>query len=109
VIIAVVMKSYFKKLKLIYIRKIFHLGIGAVFVPGISEIPNTLSIFFIFALKAFILVEILRHASFFNFLTDFLHGFTDTRDRAGPVIKTHIYLLLGCGIPLWADMVSSYA
>ena len=30
----------------------------------------------------------------------FIRGFIDSRDE-GPMILTHIYLLLGCAIPVW--------
>jgi dolichol kinase len=51
-------------------------------------------------------VEIVRHHSDFVWLTRFLHRYTDKRDLDGPFVKTHLYLLVGCGLPLWIETVS---
>jgi dolichol kinase len=34
-----------------------------------------------------------------------LRRFTDERD-SGPLILTHMYLLLGCALPLWINLIS---
>ena len=52
------------------------------------------------------MIEIIRQLPAFAFVGDFLHMFTDDRDVNGPVIKTHIYLLFGCGFPMWFNGAS---
>lgn len=47
------------------------------------------------------MIEIIRQHPLFEIVGEFLELFTDERDRNGPIIKTHIYLLFGCGFPMW--------
>ncbi|KNC87295.1 hypothetical protein SARC_00576 [Sphaeroforma arctica JP610] len=58
---------------------------------------------FAVAVSAFVLLEYLRIARVWPLgedLQDFLTKFTDERD-SGPVILTHLYLLVGIALPLW--------
>jgi hypothetical protein len=41
-----------------------------------------------------------------SFLYKFFQSFSDQRDN-GPIILTHLYLLLGCAIPLWVVSILS--
>jgi dolichol kinase len=84
-------------------RKFFHALSIFMFTPGILYEPQFMHLAFSVSICAFILLEYLRtlrvpplgealHAFFTRFL--------DHRD-AGPIILAHVYLLLGCAVPLW--------
>eukprot|EP00058_Branchiostoma_floridae_P005326 XP_002590814.1 hypothetical protein BRAFLDRAFT_90053 [Branchiostoma floridae] len=85
------------------VRKYFHLIAIAVFLPGLMRNPQLLYIGSVAALGAFILLEYLRMyriQPFGESLHTSLRVFVDEKDR-GVAILTHIYLLLGCSLPLW--------
>lgn len=55
----------------------------------------------------FVLSEVLRIfrvPPFGMHLQRFIEPFIDRRDQ-GAAVLTHIYLLLGCAIPIWCDVV----
>lgn len=57
--------------------------------------------------NAFVLSEVLRIfrvPPFGAHLQQFMEPFVDRRDE-GVAVLTHIYLLLGCAIPIWCDVV----
>lgn len=59
------------------------------------------------AANAFVLVEVLRIfrvPPFGAYLQRFMEPFVDQRDQ-GVAVLTHVYLLLGCAIPIWCDVV----
>ncbi|KAI8369775.1 hypothetical protein BD560DRAFT_397785 [Blakeslea trispora] len=84
-------------------RKLFHALAVIMFVPGVLfELPF-LQLAFGVALSAFIYLEYLRYFAVWPWgksLHVFLTEFIDNRDL-GPVILSHIYLLLGCASPVW--------
>eukprot|EP00058_Branchiostoma_floridae_P004054 XP_002589542.1 hypothetical protein BRAFLDRAFT_97040 [Branchiostoma floridae] len=85
------------------VRKYFHLIAIAVFLPGLMRNPQLLYIGSVAALGAFILLEYVRMyriQPFGESLHTSLRVFVDEKDR-GVAILTHIYLLLGCSLPLW--------
>ncbi len=106
-------------------RKYFH-GLALIlFVPGMVfdvsiialwsyQQPKFLSLSYGVALMMLLAVEVLRCASLLpDSINTYLISFKDEKD-SGSLIITHIYLLLGCALPLWLyesdfPTVSSYA
>ncbi|XP_046858662.1 dolichol kinase-like [Xenia sp. Carnegie-2017] len=87
----------------IIVRKIFHVLAVAIFVPGIIYDPALLHLCSTLAISLFIFVEYIRigHIKPFGELFhDHLCCLTDDKD-SGPLILTHVYLLVGCALPLW--------
>ena len=65
--------------------------------------PFFLQLAFGVALAVFIALEYCRLGNIYPIgkgLHAFLSGFTDYRD-SGPFIMSHIYLLVGCALPVW--------
>jgi dolichol kinase len=88
---------------LIIVRKYYHLLAVIMFAPIILVDLAFLSLALSSAFAAFVLCETIRimrlppiGLSMHNFMTRYI----DSRD-AGYVLLTHIYLLLGCAIPVW--------
>ncbi|RCI06311.1 hypothetical protein CU098_011430 [Rhizopus stolonifer] len=82
-------------------RKLFHALAVIMFVPGLSFLQLAFGV----ALSAFIYLEYLRYFAIWPWgksLHVFLTEFIDNRDL-GPVILSHIYLLLGCASPVWLE------
>ncbi|TPX35097.1 hypothetical protein SmJEL517_g02479 [Synchytrium microbalum] len=84
-------------------RKYFHFLAFVMFLPCYLVDPEFLHLAFSLATSIFILTE---YARFFrlapvgDFLHTYLSQFADARDT-GPAILSHVYLLLGCAIPVW--------
>ena len=58
-------------------------------------------------LAAFLLLDLFRASQLPPIsrpLTNFLVPYVDGRDHRGPVIVSHIFLLVGCAIPLWLSL-----
>lgn len=105
----------------ILLRKFFHLMVLFMFIPGTVLRPYFMALSYVAALLVFVAVEMVRlvllHAItdtssssasaavhlFGKHLDATLRKFTDERD-GGPLILTHIYLLVGCALPLWIDL-----
>ena len=78
-------------------RKIFHLMLIMIFIPGLN-VKVLLSFSFISALYALIILEGLR--PHIKLLNEFFMRFIDDRDSKD-VVSTHIYLLFGFGFPVF--------
>ncbi|TPX64857.1 hypothetical protein SpCBS45565_g05600 [Spizellomyces sp. 'palustris'] len=82
-------------------RKYFHVLATLMFVPGYVLDPDFMHLAFSVALSALILLEYVRHYQVWPMgkeVNEFLSHFLDKRDR-GPVILSHLYLLIGCALP----------
>ncbi|EDV26925.1 uncharacterized protein TRIADDRAFT_54357 [Trichoplax adhaerens] len=91
------------KIPAILIRKYFHVLVILIYFPGIYFDYRATYLASSVALALFLLAEFLRifHIRPFGpWIHDHLQIFIDTRD-SGIVILTHIYLLVGCALPLW--------
>lgn len=89
------------------IRKIFHVLIILVFVPGLIYQCTLLYVASILMLAVFIMLETIRIIALPPFqkpLNLAVKTFIDEKD-AGLVAFTPIYLLVGCSIPLWIHPV----
>ncbi|KAJ2963380.1 hypothetical protein NQZ79_g1598 [Umbelopsis isabellina] len=86
-------------------RKLFHALAVIMFVPGMLYEPAFLQLAFSVALAAFIYLEYLRFFAVWPYgknIHMFLTEFIDSRDL-GPVILSHVYLLLGCAESVWLE------
>lgn len=85
------------------IRKIFHILIVLVFVPGLIYQCTFLFVASGVALALLILLELVRIMKlepFADVLQRAVKSFVDEKD-AGVVAMTPIYLLVGCSFPIW--------
>lgn len=88
-------------------RKVFHGMMVAMFLPTIFVDPAFVSLAFVLILAIFLLLDLFRASQLPPLstpLTYFLAPYVDGRDHRGPVIVSHIFLLIGCAIPLWLSM-----
>ncbi|XP_075041155.1 dolichol kinase [Mixophyes fleayi] len=84
-------------------RKYFHFLAVATYIPGLLCDPELLFVSSVVCLAVFVLLEYVRYfriKPFGQTLRNLLTLFLDERD-SGPLILTHIYLLLGMSLPIW--------
>jgi len=98
---------------LIIVRKLYHLLALVMFAPAIKYAPDFLALSFGLATAVLLGLEYIRVCRvppFGSFLNAFMRAYTDSRDE-GMFILTHIYLLLGCAVPVWvsSDNIAPYA
>jgi len=85
------------------VRKIFHVLVICVFIPGLLYQCTLLFTTSVLALTVFIMLEVIRIIKlppFHKYLQPAVQTFIDEQD-AGLVAFTPIYLLVGCSLPLW--------
>lgn len=90
-------------------RKVFHGTMVALLLPTAFIDPKFLSLGLILVLTVFLLLEVLRAAQVKPLskpLARFLAPYVDGRDLRGPIVVSHIFLLIGCAIPLWLSLAS---
>lgn len=90
-------------------RKIFHGMMVVMFVPSILIDPPFAALALALALAIFLLLDLFRASQLPPLsrpLTYFLAPYVDGRDHRGPVIVSHIFLLIGCAIPLWLSLAA---
>ena len=90
-------------------RKVFHGMMVVMFLPTIFVDPAFIALAFIIILAVFLLLDLLRASQLPPLakpLTLFLAPYVDGRDHRGPVIVSHIFLLIGCAIPFWLSLAS---
>lgn len=91
-------------------RKVFHGMMVAMFLPSILVDPCFCALALILALSIFLLLDLCRASQLPPLsrpLTNFLAPYVDGRDHRGPVIVSHIFLLIGCAIPLWLSLAAA--
>ncbi|XP_004640527.1 dolichol kinase [Octodon degus] len=84
-------------------RKYFHFIVVATYIPGIMFDRPLLYVAATVCLAVFIFLEYVRYfriKPLGHTLRSLLSLFLDERD-SGPLILTHIYLLLGMSLPIW--------
>ncbi|NXF77955.1 DOLK kinase, partial [Sclerurus mexicanus] len=84
-------------------RKYFHFIVVATYVPGLIYDRQLLYVAAVLCLAVFVFLEYVRYfriKPFGQTLRHLLSLFLDERD-SGPLILTHIYLLLGMSLPVW--------
>ncbi|KAG8158960.1 hypothetical protein KVR01_011403 [Diaporthe batatas] len=90
-------------------RKVFHFMMVAMFLPAIYVDPAWCALALAIVLAIFLLLDLLRASQLPPLskpIANFLHPYTDGRDHCGPVVISHIFLLIGCAIPLWLSLAS---
>lgn len=90
-------------------RKVFHGMMVVMFLPVIFIDSAFASLALILVLSIFFLLDLFRASQLPPLsrpLTYFLAPYVDGRDHRGPVIVSHIFLLIGCAIPLWLSLAS---
>ncbi|KAI0454532.1 hypothetical protein F5B21DRAFT_474984 [Xylaria acuta] len=90
-------------------RKVFHFMMVAMFLPTTYIDPCFVALALSIVLAAFLLLDLLRASQLPPLskpLALFLAPYVDGRDLRGPVVISHIFLLIGCAIPLWLSLGS---
>ncbi|EEB09057.1 dolichol kinase [Schizosaccharomyces japonicus yFS275] len=90
-------------------RKLYHGLVVVMFLPTLSLDPFLAHLSFSLAALGFQVVEYVRAyriAPFGAIIHDFLWQFTDRRDHKGTLIISHLYLLLGCALPVWLSLAA---
>ena len=90
-------------------RKVFHGTMVAMLLPTVFIDPTFAALALILALAIFLLLDLFRASQLppvSKPLTYFLAPYVDGRDHRGPVIVSHIFLLIGCAIPLWLSLAA---
>ncbi|KAH9989042.1 hypothetical protein F4779DRAFT_610695, partial [Xylariaceae sp. FL0662B] len=90
-------------------RKVFHFMMVAMFLPTTYIDPTFAALAFSVVLALFLLLDLLRASQLPPLskpLAFFLAPYVDGRDLRGPVVISHIFLLIGCAIPLWLSLGS---
>jgi dolichol kinase len=90
-------------------RKVFHGTVVAMFLPTIFVDPCFCSLAMALVLAVFLLLEIIRAGQvppLGNAIGRFVAPYVDGRDLRGPVVVSHIFLLIGCAVPLWFSLAS---
>ncbi|KAJ1328989.1 dolichol kinase [Microdochium nivale] len=90
-------------------RKVFHFMMVAMFLPSIYVDPAFIAMALSIILGLFLLLDLLRASQLPPLskpLASFLAPYVDGRDLRGPVVISHIFLLIGCAIPLWLSLGS---
>ena len=91
-------------------RKVFHGMMVAMFLPTIYIDPTFCALALSLVLSVFLLLDLFRSSQLPPIsrpLTYFLAPYVDGRDYRGPVIVSHIFLLIGCSTPLWLTLADS--
>ncbi|OOF98025.1 hypothetical protein ASPCADRAFT_205305 [Aspergillus carbonarius ITEM 5010] len=88
-------------------RKVFHGMMVLMFLPTVYIDPTFCALALSLVLSIFLLLDLFRASQLPPIsrpLTYFLAPYVDGRDHRGPVIVSHIFLLIGCSIPLWLSL-----
>ncbi|OCT46046.1 putative phosphatidate cytidylyltransferase [Cladophialophora carrionii] len=91
-------------------RKVFHGIMVAMLLPTIYMDPCFIALALSLILAIFLLLDLFRASQLPPIskpLTVFLAPYVDGRDHRGPVIVSHIFLLIGCAIPLWLSLAAA--
>ncbi|KUJ15380.1 uncharacterized protein LY89DRAFT_698186 [Mollisia scopiformis] len=90
-------------------RKVFHFMMVAMLLPATYVDPTFAALALILMLAIFLLLDLFRASQLpplSKSLAYFLTPYVDGRDLKGPVVISHIFLLIGCAIPLWLSLAS---
>jgi dolichol kinase len=90
-------------------RKVFHFMMVAMLLPATYVDPTFAALALELMLAIFLLLDLFRASQLpplSKSLAYFLTPYVDGRDLKGPVVISHIFLLIGCAIPLWLSLGS---
>jgi dolichol kinase len=88
-------------------RKVFHFMMVAMLLPATYVDPTFAALALGLMLAVFLLLDLFRASQLpplSKSLAYFLTPYVDGRDLKGPVVISHIFLLIGCAIPLWLSL-----
>jgi dolichol kinase len=88
-------------------RKVFHGTMVAMLLPTIYIDPCFVALALGLVLAIFLLLDLIRASQLPPLsrpIANFLTPYVDGRDLRGPVVVSHIFLLIGCAIPLWLSL-----
>jgi dolichol kinase len=88
-------------------RKVFHFMMVAMLLPTIFIDPAFISLALVLILAIFLILDLLRASQLPPLsrpIARFLTPYVDGRDLRGPVVVSHIFLLIGCAVPLWLSL-----
>ncbi|KAF7545662.1 hypothetical protein G7046_g9508 [Stylonectria norvegica] len=90
-------------------RKVFHFMMVGMLLPATYVDPTYAALALSLILSIFLILDLLRASQLPPLskpIASFLAPYVDGRDFRGPVVISHIFLLIGCAIPLWLDLAS---
>ncbi|KAL2025074.1 hypothetical protein VTK56DRAFT_76 [Thermocarpiscus australiensis] len=90
-------------------RKVFHFLMVAMLLPAVYLDPAFAALALALVLAVFLLLDLLRASQLPPLsrpLAAFLAPYVDGRDLRGPVVISHMFLLVGCAVPLWLSLAS---
>ncbi|KAH7362636.1 dolichol kinase [Plectosphaerella cucumerina] len=90
-------------------RKVFHFTVVAMFLSATYVDPVFTGLALSFILAIFLILDLLRASQLPPLskpIASFLTPYVDGRDHKGPVVISHIFLLIGCAIPLWLTLAT---
>lgn len=85
-------------------RKVFHFMMVGMLLPATFVDPTYVALALALILAIFLILDLLRASQLPPLskpLAAFLAPYVDGRDFRGPVVISHIFLLIGCAIPIW--------
>ncbi|KAI6782401.1 Dolichol kinase-like protein [Emericellopsis cladophorae] len=90
-------------------RKVFHFMMVGILLPGTFIDPTFAALVLAIVLAIFLGLDLLRASQLPPLskpIASFLAPYVDGRDFRGPVVISHIFLLIGCAIPLWLALAA---
>ncbi|KAL1588270.1 hypothetical protein WHR41_03115 [Cladosporium halotolerans] len=91
-------------------RKVFHGVMVAMLLPSTFIDPSACALALALFLTLFLLLEVIRAGQVPPLgaaLASFVAPYVDGRDLRGPVVVSHIFLLVGCAVPLWFSLAAT--
>ncbi|KAK1453677.1 cytidylyltransferase [Colletotrichum paranaense] len=90
-------------------RKVFHFMMVGMFLPATFIDPVFAALALSLVLAIFLILDLLRASQLPPLsrpIASFLTPYVDGRDHKGPVVISHLFLLIGCAIPLWLSLAT---
>ena len=90
-------------------RKVFHFMMVGMLLPATYVDPAFAALALSIVLGIFLILDLLRASQLPPLskpIAYFLAPYVDGRDFRGPVVISHIFLLIGCAIPLWLALAA---
>lgn len=88
-------------------RKVFHFMMVGMLLPATYVDPTFAALALSLVLAIFLILDLFRASQLppvSKPLAYFLAPYVDGRDLRGPVVISHIFLLIGCAVPLWLSL-----
>lgn len=88
-------------------RKVFHFMMVLILLPTTFIDPTFCALALSLVLAIFLLLDLFRASQLPPLskpIAYFLTPYVDGRDLRGPVVVSHIFLLIGCAVPLWLSL-----